>query len=1153
MRWLLIKDRTSKLCLLYGVLILSLICFSSSVSAQTPIQCGQVVNGSVDAPNEEDRYTFNASAGDVVTLQITVTTANFIARMELHSPSNQLITSSTSLITQQSLTQSGTYTILIKRSSGTSQTGGYQVVWQRTKNPCNATQLEICQTTRASLRDPVELDAYTFNGIIGQAPVLRLAGTSLEFNPRMTLYDPDGISLASSTSTITRTLTKTGVYTALVNSNPAGMTGTYAMSFGNIKIDLTTPNGGEVFLAGTPVTIKWLSDANIPNLVSHDIQLSTDGGATFPVVIASGLGGNVQSFIWNVPALTTNNGRIRVIAKDSAGATCSDTSDAGFNIAKLGTTEATTYKYDDLNGLTETIYANGNSITYTYDDVGNRLTEVVSSIPIFRTTSNPSSLTAPQRGSATTATTITSLNGFNSQVTLSCAGLPSGVTCSFSPNRVTAPTNGTINSALTVNVGSGTAVGTHGFQITGTAGGLTRAFDMILTVTAAPDFTVTSDPFSLSAMQGSVVSTTTTITSLNGFGNEVTLSCTGLPANVTCSFSPSSRVTPPPNGSVNVTLTVNVPSNAGITTLPDTFQVRGVGVSGVTLTRTFNMTLDVLPPGETLLLNETFSRGIPSAWTIIDEGEGSGNAATWTTANPGGRSIGSPFATPFAIVDSNEAGSGSIQDEQLITPTIRANGCSRVVLEFSNQFRWQSGEQNETADVDVSTDGGSMWTNVLRMQGAHDGYTAENTKSIDITSAIASNPANVKIRFHYYNASNEWWWAIDNVKVKCASPPTNVNPGDVLISEFRLRGANGANDEFIELYNNTDSIITVGTTDGSSGWALAGLNADGASATTKFIIPLGTRIPARGHYLAINNSISGYSLTSQASGDITYTTDIADNTGIALFRTANSANLTLANRLDAVGFSSQTNTLYKEGAGLPDLNPSSNLEQSFIRRIKVAGGAGTGLPIDDNNNATDFLYVDTAAMSTSAGQRLGAPGPQNLISPIQRNAQLRAVLFDPSQSPAAAANRRRYRCTDADVPTPCDPNTSPQGFLSIRRTYMNLTGQPVKHLRFRIVDISTTPEGINNNGTADLRALSRISSFTVTRFDGSQTVQGLTLEQPPNQPKGGGFNSSLLAPTITLDTPLSATPPNNKITVEFLLGIVLGGNFRLLVNVEVLP
>src|ERR1044072_1974584 len=139
--------------------------------------------------------------------------------------------------------------------------------------------------------------------------------------------------------------------------------------------------------------------------------------------------------------------------------------------------------------------------------------------------------------------------------------------------------------------------------------------------------------------------------------------------------------------------------------------------------------------------------------------------------------------------------------------------------------------------------------------------------------------------------------------------------GDVLISEFRLRGPAGDDDEFIELYNNTDAPIAVSTTDGSSGWALAA--SDGV---IRFVVPNGTVIPARGHFLGVNSN--AYSLSdypsgindnepATATGDASYETDIPDNAGIALFRTSETDNFSTATRLDAVGSTAETNALYK--------------------------------------------------------------------------------------------------------------------------------------------------------------------------------------------------------------------------------------------------
>ncbi|HST50768.1 MAG TPA: hypothetical protein VLJ61_02065, partial [Pyrinomonadaceae bacterium] len=63
-------------------------------------------------------------------------------------------------------------------------------------------------------------------------------------------------------------------------------------------------------------------------------------------------------------------------------------------------------------------------------------------------------------------------------------------------------------------------------------------------------------------------------------------------------------------------------------------------------------------------------------------------------------------------------------------------------------------------------------------------------------------------------------------------------------------------------------------------------------------------------------------------------------------------------------------------------------------------------------------------------------------------------------------------------------------------------------------------------------------------------VQGTTLEQPPSQLNGGGFNSTLSAGTVTLGTPLAN---GASINVRFLLGIQQTGNFKFFVNVEALP
>lgn len=372
-------------------------------------------------------------------------------------------------------------------------------------------------------------------------------------------------------------------------------------------------------------------------------------------------------------------------------------------------------------------------------------------------------------------------------------------------------------------------------------------------------------------------------------------------------------------------------------------------------------------------------------------------------------------------------------------------------------------------------------------------------------------------------------------------PIREANGGDVLISEFRFRGAAGPADEFVELYNNTDSAFVVNTTDGSAGWTLAALSQDGASASAVFTIPNGAVIPARTHYLAVNNSAGGYSLGGYAAGDMTYTLDIADNTGVTLFKTASPANWTLANRLDAAGFSSAANSLYREGAGLTPVGVADG-EFSFVRNL------ASGLPRDTNENASDFLFVSTQAEVYGSVQSiLGAPGPENLASPINRTGLLTPALVDPRVSSSQSPNRVRKYCGDPTVEE-CNPLRSQLGTLVIRRNYTNNTNTPVTRMRFRIVDVTTYPVPA---GTADLRALSS-SDVTVTRSDGtSALVRGTTLEGPSGQsPLGGGLNASMSLPTVTLAAPLN---PGDSVNVQWVTGVQQGGSFRFFVTIDLLP
>ena len=163
--------------------------------------------------------------------------------------------------------------------------------------------------------------------------------------------------------------------------------------------------------------------------------------------------------------------------------------------------------------------------------------------------------------------------------------------------------------------------------------------------------------------------------------------------------------------------------------------------------------------------------------------------------------------------------------------------------------------------------------------------------------------------------------------------------------------------------------------------------------------------------------------------------------------------------------------LLREGTTLIPLS-GSTLEYSYFRdecgkkgNPAIFGLCPTGGFVKDSNvNSDDFIFADTTGTATPAGQRLGAPGPQNLGSP-RLSLSIAALLLDATIGAPTPPNRVR---DFAPV------TNGAQGTLSVRRRFVNNTGATVTRLRFRIVDFSSLSM---TDGIADLRA---INSTTIS-------------------------------------------------------------------------
>jgi hypothetical protein len=100
---------TSKSKLWSFILILisgAMLLFPFVVCAQTPIDCGQTLAGSISAAAEKDSYTITVSAGDGITIRARKTSGTLAPYIELYSPGGALITGAANQV-DRVLTETG--------------------------------------------------------------------------------------------------------------------------------------------------------------------------------------------------------------------------------------------------------------------------------------------------------------------------------------------------------------------------------------------------------------------------------------------------------------------------------------------------------------------------------------------------------------------------------------------------------------------------------------------------------------------------------------------------------------------------------------------------------------------------------------------------------------------------------------------------------------------------------------------------------------------------------------------------------------------------------------------------------------------------------------------------------------------------------------
>ena len=167
---------------------------------------------------------------------------------------------------------------------------------------------------------------------------------------------------------------------------------------------------------------------------------------------------------------------------------------------------------------------------------------------------------------------------------------------------------------------------------------------------------------------------------------------------------------------------------------------------------------------------EDFEGGVPpTGWQVVDNVAGGG--LVWMSNVDYGDANYTGGAGLAADVNS-DANQGVPYDTELWTPVIDPATLPSLTLMYKANYQ-DLGGANDLFDLDVSTDGGTTWTNVLRWNedhGALYGLPGEDVV-VDLAPYVGTSP--FILRWHYYTSDAapwDWYAQIDEVKIGACAP-----------------------------------------------------------------------------------------------------------------------------------------------------------------------------------------------------------------------------------------------------------------------------------------------------------------------------------------------------------------------------------------------
>ncbi len=127
-----------------------------------------------------------------------------------------------------------------------------------------------------------------------------------------------------------------------------GVSALFAMDTVDPALNLNSPNGGEEWYIGSTHNIEWVASDN--NLSANSIIIQfANSGTDYEALSENETNDGI--FAWEIPSLSTENARIKIIANDTFGNLTEDFSDANFVIGYVPPQSPQSVSVDISNGI----------------------------------------------------------------------------------------------------------------------------------------------------------------------------------------------------------------------------------------------------------------------------------------------------------------------------------------------------------------------------------------------------------------------------------------------------------------------------------------------------------------------------------------------------------------------------------------------------------------------------------------------------------------------------------------------------------------------------------------------------------------------------------------------------------------------------------